>query len=192
MVARHYMYMVEMKKCEFIKNKVMEHIMKVSIEKATLILHTHVTNGINDSNKTGHVWMVQSQQHPNMTYKVPLPFTKYACCTHEWALHGNLCKHQVVLLTCIDLTKENIIQYFGTWYGYDCGGFVAMFVDLTYLYIYDNESNDEKADEDHFKQPWVVDMCELLTLDDTSLSVKKKKDYNQPSSSSTFIEKTLV
>jgi hypothetical protein len=67
-----------------------------------------------------------------------------------------------------------------------------MFVDLTYLYIYDNESNDEKADEDHFKQPWVVDMCELLTLDDTSLSVKKKKDCNQPSSSSTFIEKTLV
>jgi hypothetical protein len=120
MVARQYMYMVEMKKCEFIKNKVMEHIMKVSIEKATLIFHTHVTNGINDSNKTSHVCMVQGQQHPNMTYKVPFPFTKYACCTHEWALHGNLCKHQVVLLTCIDLIKENIIQYFGTWYGYDC------------------------------------------------------------------------
>jgi len=39
MVAKH-MYMVEMKKCKFIKNKVMEHIMKVSIAKATLILHT--------------------------------------------------------------------------------------------------------------------------------------------------------
>jgi hypothetical protein len=128
-----------------------------------------------------------------MTYKVPLPFTKYACCTHEWALRGNLCKHQVVvLLTCIDLIKENIIQYCGTWYGYDYGGFAIMFVDLTYLYIYDNESNDEEADEDHSKQPWVVDMRKLMTLDDTCPNVKKKKDRNQPSSSSTFIEITVA
>jgi hypothetical protein len=68
--------MAKMKKHSFIKNKVVEHIVKASIEKATLIPHTHVTHGINDSNETGHVWMVQSQQHLNMTYKVPLPFTK--------------------------------------------------------------------------------------------------------------------
>jgi hypothetical protein len=86
-----------------------------------------------------------------------------------------LCKHQVVVfLIYIDLTKENIIQYCGTQYGYDRGGFATMFVDLTYLYIYDNESNDEEADEDHSKQPWVVDMCELKTPDDTSPNVKKK------------------
>jgi len=77
-------------------------------------------------------------------------------------LHGNLCKHQVdVLLTCINFTKENIIQYCGTWYGYDHGSFVTMFADLTYLHIYDNDSNDEKADKDHYEQPWVVHMASL-------------------------------
>ncbi len=48
-----------------------------------------------------------------------------------------------------------------------------MFADPTYLYIYDNEFNDEKVDENHSKQPWVVDMCELMTPDDTSPNVKK-------------------
>jgi len=46
--------MVKMKKCWFIKNEVVEHIAKVSIENATLILHTHVAHGIDDSNETGH------------------------------------------------------------------------------------------------------------------------------------------
>jgi hypothetical protein len=172
--------------CGFIKNKVVE----TSIEKATLIPHTH---DINDSNKTGHAWMVRRQQHPNMTYKVPLPFTKYACCTCELALRGNLCKHQVViLLTCTNFIKENIIQYCGIWYGFDHGGFVAMFVDLTYLHIYDNEFDDEKANEDHYEEPWVVDMWGLVTLDGTSPIAEQKKDHNQPSSSSTPNEKTFV
>jgi len=128
-----------------------------------------------------------------MTYKVPLPFTKYVCCKCEWALRGNLCKHQVVIfLTCIDVTKKNIIQYCGTWYGYDCGGFTAMFTNPTYLHIYDNESDDEEADEDHSEKPWVVDMCELMRLDDTSPNVENEKDHNQPSSSSTSMKKTLV
>jgi hypothetical protein len=161
--------MTKMKKHEFIKYKVVEHIVKASVEKATLILHTNVTHGINDSNETSHAWMVQSQQHSNMTYKVPFPFTKYVCCTCEWALRGNLCKHQgIILFTCIDLTEKNIIQYCGTWYGFDCGNFVAMFMNPTYLHIYDNEFDDEEANEDHFEEAWVVDMCELMTPDDTS------------------------
>ncbi len=178
-VARHYMHTVEMKKHGFIRNKVVERIVKTSVEKATLIPHINVTHGIDDLNETGHAWMVQNQQHPNMTYKVPFPFTKYVCCTCEWALCRNLCKHQVaIFLTCIGLTKENIIQYCGTWYGSDPGGFVTMFVDPTYLHIYDNESDDEKADEDHSEKPWVVDMCELMRPDDTSPDVEKEKDHN--------------
>jgi hypothetical protein len=105
-ITKHYMHITKMKKRMFIRNKVVERIVKTSVEKATLILHTNVTHGIDDSKKTCHAWMVQSQQHPNMTYKVPLPFTKYICYTCEWALHGNLCIHQVVIfLTCTDLTK---------------------------------------------------------------------------------------
>jgi hypothetical protein len=99
-----------------------------------LIPHTYVTHVIDDLNEIGHAWMVWSQQHSNMTYKIPFPFTKYSCCTCEWALCGNLCKHQVVILfTCTNLIKTYTIQYCATWYGYDHGGFATMFVDPTYL-----------------------------------------------------------
>jgi hypothetical protein len=105
-------------------------------------------------------------------------------------LHGNLCKHQVaIFLTCIDLTKEYIIQYCGTWYGSDRGSFVTMFADPTYLHIYDNECDDEEANEDHSEKPWVVDMCGLMKPDNSSPDVEKEKDHNQPSSSSTSMEK---
>jgi hypothetical protein len=111
----------------------------------------------------------------------------------KWALRGNLCKHQVaIFLTCIDLTKKYIIQYCGTWYGYDRGGFATRFVDPTYLHIYDNEFNDEEANEDHYENPWAVDMCELMRLDDTSPNVEKKKVHYQLSNSSTSTKKMLT
>jgi hypothetical protein len=53
-ITKHYMHTTEMKKCEFIRNKVVEHIVKTSVEKTTLIPHTNVTHGINDLNKIGH------------------------------------------------------------------------------------------------------------------------------------------
>ncbi len=172
-VVKHYMHMIKMKRCGFIKNKVVEHIVKMNIEKDTLIPHTHVTHGIYDSNETSHAWMVQTQQHLNMTYKVPLPFTKYVCCTCEWVLRGNLCKHQVaIFLTCTDPIKIYIIQYCGTWYGSDRGGFATMFTNPTYLHIYDSEYDDEKANENHYEELWVVDMCELMTPNDTSPNVE--------------------
>jgi hypothetical protein len=55
----------------------------------------------------------------------------------------------------------NIIQYCGTWYGSDCGGFATMFANPTYLHIYDNEYDDEEANENHYEKPWVVDMSSL-------------------------------
>jgi hypothetical protein len=67
-----------------------------------------------------------------------------------------------------------------------------MFTNLTYLHIYDNEFDDEEVIEDHSEKPWVVDMCELMRPDDTSPNVEKKKDHNQPSSSSTPIEKAIA
>jgi hypothetical protein len=50
-----------------------------------------------------------------------------------------------------------------------------MFVDLTYLHIYDNEFDDEKANEDLSKKPWVIDMCGFMTLNDTSPICKKRR-----------------
>ncbi len=58
MVARHYMNMTKMKKCGFVKNKVLKCIVKASIEKVTLIPHTNVTHVIDDSNETSHAQMV--------------------------------------------------------------------------------------------------------------------------------------
>ncbi len=46
-----------------------------------------------------------------------------------------------------------------------------MFANLTYLHIYDNEFDDENTNEDHFEQPWVVDMCMLMTPNDSSPNV---------------------
>ncbi len=34
--------------------------------------------------------------------------------------------------------------------------------------LYDNESDDEELDEDDIEKPWVVNMGEFLTLDDSS------------------------
>ncbi len=52
------MQTIEMK--ERIKNKVVERIVKMSVEKATLVLHTNVTHGIDDLNETSHAWMVRN------------------------------------------------------------------------------------------------------------------------------------
>jgi hypothetical protein len=60
------------------------------------------------------------------------------------------------------------------------------------LYVYDNEFNDEEVNEEHYEKPWVVDMCELMRLDDTSPNAEKKKDHNQLSSSSTPTEKAPI
>ncbi len=56
-----------------------------------------------------------------------------------------------------------------------------MVANLTYLHLYDNESNDEEPNEDDIEEPWVVNMGGLLTLDGISPNVEGEKDHNQPS-----------
>jgi hypothetical protein len=60
-----------------------------------------------------------------------------------------------------------------------------MFGNFTYLHLYDNESNDEEPNEDDIEKPWVVNMGELLTLDDTSPNVEGENAHNQPLISNT-------
>jgi hypothetical protein len=50
--------------------------------------------------------------------------------------------------------------------------------DLTYLHLYDNESNNEEPNEDDIEETWVVNMGGLLTLDGTSPNVEGEKDQN--------------
>jgi hypothetical protein len=61
---------------------------------------------------------------------VKFPFTKISCCTCEWVLWGKMCKHQiVVILTCTNIIQEDIIHYYGTWYGSHCGRLGHIFID---------------------------------------------------------------
>jgi hypothetical protein len=86
----------------FIKNKVMEAIITQSVEKVALIPFTHVYQPTLESDGAWGIW---SQCFPNVTYVVKFPFTKIFCCTCEWALRGNICKHQIVIiLTCTNIS----------------------------------------------------------------------------------------
>ncbi len=125
----------------------MEAIITQSVEKATLIPLTHVYQ---PTLKSDGAWGVWNQHLPNIIYAVKFSSTKIFCCTCEWALRRNMCKHQiVVILTCIDISQEDIIHYCGTWYGSYCGGLGHMFVDPQHI-PNDMESNDDNKDE-HFE-----------------------------------------
>jgi hypothetical protein len=67
-----------------------------------------------------------------------------------------------------------------------------MFVDLTYLHLYDNEFDDEEPNEDDVEEPWVFNMGGLLTLDDISPNVEGNKDHNQPLISNAPTKKALA
>ncbi len=100
-IACHYMHTLEMKKKGFIKNKVMEAIIIRSVEKVAFIPLTHVYQLTFESDGAWGVW---SQCLPNVIYVVKFPFIEIFCCTCEWALWRNMCKHQiVVILTCTDI-----------------------------------------------------------------------------------------
>jgi len=91
----------------------MEAIVTQGLKKVALIPLTHVYQLTFESDGT---WGVQNQCLPNVIYAVKFPFIEISCCTCEWALRGNMCKHQiVVILTCIDIFQEDIIHYRGTW-----------------------------------------------------------------------------
>jgi len=90
----------------------MDTIITQSVEKVALIPFTHVYQPTIENDG---VWGVRSQCLPNVIYVVKFSFTKIFCCTCEWALRRNMCKHQiVVILTCIDIFQEDIIHYYGT------------------------------------------------------------------------------
>jgi len=163
--------------------------MKVNIEKATLIPHTYVTHGIDDSNETNHAWMVWSQQHPNMTYKVPFPFTKYVGCTCEWALHGKLCKHQVVFLICTNFIIKksfNIVRHN-----------MDLIVEILLPYLQTLPICTFMTMNLMMKRPMKIILmshgllacASLWHQNDTSPNVKEKNDHNQLSSSFIPMEK---
>jgi hypothetical protein len=109
------MHTLEMKKMGFIKNKVMEAIITQSVENVALIPLTHLYQPTLESDEAWGVW---NKHLPNVIYAVKFPFIEIFCCTCEWALRGNMCKHQIVVIfTCTNIFQKDIIHYCGTWYG---------------------------------------------------------------------------
>jgi hypothetical protein len=54
-----------------------------------------------------------SQDTITWWYVVPKPYIMYACCSYEWAIWGNLCKHQIILLTT-DILESTFLEFYGT------------------------------------------------------------------------------
>ncbi len=108
-MAQHYMHQAKMKKCEFVKNNVVQWLVAANVYKARLITHIDVIQPTLESEDNVNDWNVKSQTHLNVIYNLNFPFIEYASCTYEWVLRGNFCKHQaIILLACTDLTIDDI------------------------------------------------------------------------------------
>jgi hypothetical protein len=178
------MHTLKMKKKGFIKNKVMEAVITRSVQKVPFIPLTHVYQPTLESDGAQGV---RNQCHPNVIYVVKFPFIKIFCCICEWALRGNMCKHQIVIiLTCKDIFQEDIIHYFGTWYGSHCGGLGHMFADPQHIPD-DMESNDDDEDDDG-----IMEFDGLMNMEQNGLPMDAIVGSNDTINSSTPMEKALA
>jgi len=167
----------------------MEAIITQSVEKTTLIPLTHVYQPTLESDGA---WGVRSQRLPNVIYAAKFPFTEIAYCTCEWALRGNMCKHQiVVILTCTYISQEDIIHYYGTRYGSDRGGLGHMFVDPGHI-LDDMESNDDDKVEHLESDNGIMEFDGLMNMEQNDLSMGAIVGSNDTISSSTLMERALA
>lgn len=105
-IAWHYMQTSKMKKRGFIKNKVVECIVGMSVEKAALIPIKHL---FQPSFETNGYWIIKNQHLANLAYKVKYPFVKYSSSTCEWMLQRNLCKHQIVIIFMVPMLPKSML-----------------------------------------------------------------------------------
>ncbi len=167
----------------------MEAIITRSVEKATLIPLNHVYQPTLESDGA---WAVQSQRLPNVIYMVKFPFTEMFCCTCEWALRGNMCKHQIkVILTCIDIFQEDIIHYCGTWYGSHRGGLGHMFADSQHI-PNDMESSDDDKDDHLEGDDGIMKFDGLMNMEQNDLPMGAIVGSNETINSSTPMERALA
>jgi len=178
-----------MKKKGFIKNKVMEAIITRSVENVAIIPFTHVYQPTLESDGT---WGVRNQCLPNVIYKVKFPFIEIFCCTCEQALRGNTCKHQIVVIfTCTDIYQDDIIHYYGTWYGSHCGKLGHMFANPQHI-LDDMESNDNDKDEHLEGDDGIMEFDGLMNMEQSDPPMGAIVGSNDTIYSSTSVEKALA
>ncbi len=167
----------------------MEAIITRNVEKATLIPLTHVYQPTLESDGTWGVW---SQCLPNVIYVVKFSFSKIFCCTCEWALQGNMCKHQiVVILTCTNISQKDITHYCGTWYGSHCGGLGHMFADPQHI-LDDMESNDNDEDEHLEGDDGIMEFDGLMNMEQNDFPMGAIVGSNDTINSSTPMERAFA
>jgi hypothetical protein len=173
----------------FMKNKVMEAIITRSVEKAALIPRTHVYQPTLESDGA---WGIRSQHLPNVIYAMKFPFIEIFCCTCEWALQGNMYKHQiVVILTCRNISQEDIIHYCGTWYGSHRGRLGHVFANPRHI-PNDMESNDDDENEHFEGDDGIMEFYGLMNMEQNDLPMGAIVGFNDTINSSTPMERALA
>jgi hypothetical protein len=97
----------------------------------------------------------------------------------------------MVIFTCTTNTQENIIEYFGTWYGYECGRFTAMFVDLWHI-LNDGHFPNDVDNEFIEGEEWIIDIGRTTTTNDNEFTMGSVGRSNEDSSSNVPMERALA
>lgn len=159
------------------------------VDKASQIPHINVIPPTFEGDNGDNLWWVQSQQHPNVVYKIWAPFTKYASCICKWALWSNFCNHQIIiLLICIDLTLKKIIKYYDTYFGIHRDGLKSMFANRSYLQLDDGVSNNENCNQDQVDEINIVVIGGFATTNEDG----RCDNVNVPEGSSTPMDWALI
>ncbi len=107
-------------------------------------------------------------------------------------LRGNMCKHQIVIiLTCTYISQEDIIHYYGTWYGSHCAGLGHMFVNPRQI-PGDMESNDDDEDEHLEGDDWIMEFDGLMSMEQRDLPMGAIIRSSDKINSSTPMERAFA
>jgi len=178
-----------MKTRSFIKTRLQRPLLHEAWKMQTLIPLTHVYQPTLESDGARGIW---SQRLPNVIYAVKFPFTEILCCTCEWALRGNICKHQIVVVfTCLDISQEDIIHYHGRWYGSHCEGLGHMFADPQHIPS-DMESNDDDEYEHFEGDDGIMEFDGLMNMEQSDFPISAIIGSNDTIHSSTPIENAFA
>ncbi len=102
------------------------------------------------------------------------------------------CKHQiVVILTCIDISQEEIIHCYGTWYGSHCGGLGHMFADPRHI-LNDMESNDDDQDEHLEGDEGIMEFDGLMNMEQSVFPMGAIVRFNDTINSLTPMERAFA
>ncbi len=97
----------------------------------------------------------------------------------------------MVILTCTNISQEDIIHYCGTWYGSHCGGSGHMFVDPWHI-LDDMESNGDDENEHLEGDDQIIEFDGLMNMEQNDFPMGAIVRSNDTINSSTPMERALA